>query len=946
MASRRADPAVTYARSVVGKRRTAGPYVHAACARFLSDLERDDIWYDREAADRISGFFRDVLVLKDGQFDGRPFALDAFQEFILRNLFGWKRCAKEDDPDDRSTWRRRFRRAYIEIGKGNGKALSVDTPIPTPDGWRVMGALRPGDRVFDERGKPTEIVAVSEEWLSERCYEVEMDCGDVIVADADHLWRTEARKSYLPTHGESVRTDWRHAVRTTREIAETWEGVVAGTANHSIPVAPALEYPRRGLATGHRVSPYVLGVWLGDGDSDAGRITQHARDWQVIEECEREGAAVGSVAPQKGKPSVLRVRLEGLHVALRAEGLLGAKRIPDGYMTAPTADRLALLQGLLDTDGYIPAPRRKGTPRVELCLSNRPLAEQALELVRSLGMKATCRPRRVTIPALGYEGQAWRVTFNPGAMPVFRLRRKRDRQRGLSVSGHRAISRDHRIVRCEARAGARVKCIQVAAESGMFLAGRAMIPTHNSPMLAGIGLYCLLADGEAGAQVYAAAATKDQAKVVFDDAVHMARARDLFGGRLVLSGRNPVWQITHPEKNGKFIPLSKDTGRTGSGLRPSCALIDELHEHPNRDILDMLERGFKFRRQPFLIMATNSGTDRNSVCYQEHDHARRVATRMVEDDDTFSFICGLGESDDPIKNRKCWVKANPLLDKVITRDLLSRAVKQARDIPAARNRIMRLHFCVWTDAEAAWINHHVWMACEDETLDEERYYGRKYWAGLDLSATTDLTAYVRFYEDGFDDHGRRKYAVFTRAYMPADKLHERAREDRVPYELWVERGDLTLCPGSRIRYDQVAEDVIRDAERGGLECMAYDKWLYNLFKDALMERGAYLPEAEHPQGYLKRRDSELWMPGSIDEFETMIREKRLRIKPSHAMRSAVASATFLETPVGLRKFAKNKATARIDCAVAAAMAAGAAAAGPVNKLAAYYETERAITGSA
>ncbi len=153
-------------------------------------------------------------------------------------------------------------------------------------------------------------------------------------------------------------------------------------------------------------------------------------------------------------------------------------------------------------------------------------------------------------------------------------------------------------------------------------------------------------DGEPGAEIYAAAAKKEQAQVLFRDAVSMVEQSPQLAERISRSGENPVWQLTYRSRKKRsdkrfFKPISSDKAQ--SGPRPSCALCDEVHEHPNRDTIDMLERGFKFREQPLLVMATNSGSDRQSVCWEEHKHAVEVAAGIVQDDTTFAFVCSLDE---------------------------------------------------------------------------------------------------------------------------------------------------------------------------------------------------------------------------------------------------------------------------------------------------------------
>lgn len=446
----------------------------------------------------------------------------------------------------------------------------------------------------------------------------------------------------------------------------------------------------------------------------------------------------------------------------------------------------------------------------------------------------------------------------------------------------------------------------------------------KSPLAGGIGLYGLVADGEPGAQVFAAAAKMDQARILFNDAVAMVRQSPELERRLTPTGINPVNNLAWMERGSFFRPVGRDTGKTGSGMRPHFVLVDELHEHPNRDTLEMLERGFKFRRNPLVFMITNSGSDRNSVCWEEHEHAVKVAHGEVEDDTTFSYVCALDDGDDPLDDPGCWVKANPLLGVTITESYLADVAAQAKAIPGKANGIRRLHFCQWTDAETAWISRELWEACEDPAMTLEDFDGQECWFGLDLGATKDMTARVQVFRDGEAEDGQPKFAMFAHGYTPADTLLAREREDKAPYSVWVDQGHLTATPGKLVRFDHVAADLVDAAQRFNVAAVAYDRWLIRNFETTLDEMGVTLPLMEHPQGTNRRKDSPLWMPESINAFEALLLERRIRIAVNPALRSAVAASTFWTSPAGLRRFEKQRATARIDLAVAGAMAVGAA----------------------
>jgi hypothetical protein len=202
----------------------------------------------------------------------------------------------------------------------------------------------------------------------------------------------------------------------------------------------------------------------------------------------------------------------------------------------------------------------------------------------------------------------------------------------------------------------------------------------KSPFAGGVGLYGLTADGEAGAQIYAAAAKKDQAQILFQDACKMVRQAPALNERLKFSGGlGKEFNVAHHKSQSFFRPISKEAGKTGSGPRPHFALCDEVHEHPDRSIMEMLQRGFKFRQNPLLLMITNSGSDRNSVCWEERERAVKVVagTQTPDEDFTFvgeawegsdsvfAYICGLDKDDDPMTDPSCWVKANPLLGTIL-----------------------------------------------------------------------------------------------------------------------------------------------------------------------------------------------------------------------------------------------------------------------------------------
>lgn len=483
----------------------------------------------------------------------------------------------------------------------------------------------------------------------------------------------------------------------------------------------------------------------------------------------------------------------------------------------------------------------------------------------------------------------------------------------------------------------------------------------KSPLAGGIGLYGLTADGEAGAEIYSAGATKQQAEILFRDAVKMVRQSPALDSRLDMSGGpGREINIAYLRKSSFFRPVSRETKKTGSGPRPHFALVDELHEHPDGGVLEILERGFKFRRQPLLLMITNSGSDRTSVCFIEHEQAVRVAAgnREAKDEDahylgevlsregdaTFSYVCGLDAGDDPLEDPSCWVKANPLMGVTITEDYLAGVVSQGKDIPAKLNNILRLHFCVWTEAETAWMTRAVLEPCLVK-FDPVEHHDKPVWMGCDLSQNKDITALGYCVKTGVvvegDHKGKPTFDAWIEAWTPGDTVKARQDRDKAPYDIWIKDKFLNAPNGASISYTQVAQAIAEATHEFDVKCLAYDRYAFKRGLEPECDKlGISIEFVEHPQGGVKKgapneamkeaakaanRDAEgLWMPMSVRQLEELLLEKRIRLRMNPVLVSAIMSAVTDKDRWGNYWLAKERATQKIDCAIALAMAVGAA----------------------
>jgi len=466
----------------------------------------------------------------------------------------------------------------------------------------------------------------------------------------------------------------------------------------------------------------------------------------------------------------------------------------------------------------------------------------------------------------------------------------------------------------------------------------------KSPLAAGIGLYGLVADGEQRAEVYAAATKKDQAQVLFRDAVSMVNMSPALFSRLEQSGRNEkVWNLFYPNTNSFFRPISSDEGQ--SGPRPHIGLLDEVHEHKTASAVNLMRAGTKFRRRAMIVMITNSGSDKNTVCGQYHDLGVRVCAGQEDNDNLFAFICSLDEGDDPFKDESCWPKVNPSLDFILEgqtdgipgRKYLREQVQEARGLPAKEAVVRRLNFCEWTQADSPWISWDVWSQAE-ERVPMRVLRNRPAVAGLDLSSTTDLTSFVLlFYPTAADPHWR----LLPYFWIPDHQLEERERRDKVPYSVWIKDKHLETTPGRAISKLHVLRRLQTICDYFEVLRIAYDRWRIEDLCELMSEHSITLPEmVGFGQGFkdmgpavdeFERRLLGLPTEGEVidldpDDYQLLASEapevETLRHDGNPVLTWNAGNAVTVSDPAGNRKVDKAKAIGRIDGIVAALMATG------------------------
>ena len=361
---------------------------------------------------------------------------------------------------------------------GVGKALALNTPIPTPTGWTTMGDIKVGDKVLGLDGKPTTVTFVTDTMYNHPCYNVTFSDGETIVADADHRWLTETRASRKASNAEKkyahtsphARKQRQHypSVVTTKQIAKTVR-TKDGRANHTLPDVKPIQLPKQNLP----INPYLLGYWLGDGTSTANQITTWKEDANHVTQRITD---TGYHYTTQEDHNCLRITFSKAPIGsrngstmtdLRNLNLIKNKHIPSIYLRASIEQRAQLLQGLLDSDGYV---SKAGT--VQYCTVDEQLAHGVLELARTLGIRPTMTTKTVKGRDEAHS-TAYLIngTFTRNHLT---LPRKRNRVPEKRRNLHRLI------IDCTPTESVPVRCIQVDNHDHMYLAGTTMVPTHNT----------------------------------------------------------------------------------------------------------------------------------------------------------------------------------------------------------------------------------------------------------------------------------------------------------------------------------------------------------------------------------------------------------------------------------------------------------------------------------
>lgn len=335
----------------------------------------------------------------------------------------------------------------------------------------------------------------------------------------------------------------------------------------------------------------------------------------------------------------------------------------------------------------------------------------------------------------------------------------------------------------------------------------------KSTLLSGIGLFCLCADHEPGAEVYSFATTREQAKIVFGDAQTMAR------GNRALQEAYGLEVTAHalyvPATNSTFQAKSAE-GSTLDGLNTHLAIIDELHAHKKRDVFDVVETSLGKRRNSLMVSITTAGVDRTGICYEQRTLVTKILSGSLQDESYFGIIYTL-DPDDDWKSDEALAKANPNWGVSVRPEVIRALQAKAIATPSAENNFKTKHLDVWCNADVGWMDMKAWDACADESLDESDFDGKPCWLGLDLASTSDMTAKVKIFQRKID--GSSHYYLFGDYWLPRTAIERGVNSQ---YQGWEYLGYLHVCEGPVTDFAEIRDSILEDCGRYSVQSVAYD----------------------------------------------------------------------------------------------------------------------------
>ena len=431
------------------------------------------------------------------------------------------------------------------------------------------------------------------------------------------------------------------------------------------------------------------------------------------------------------------------------------------------------------------------------------------------------------------------------------------------------------------------------------------IPKKNgkSELAAAIALLMTCGDNEWGAEVYGCASDRQQASIVFDVAVEMVEQCPALKKRIkpVMSMKRLVYKPTN-----SFYQVLSAEAYTKHGLNVHSVIFDELHAQPNRELFDVMTKGSgDARLQPLFFLITTAGTDRNSICFEQHQKAIDIIEGRRIDKTFYPVIYGIEDNDD-WGDEKNWYKANPSLGHTIDIEKVRNAYNSAKENPAEENIFRQLRLNQWVKQSTRWMQMNKWDEC-DFNIDIDSLRGRECYGGLDLSSTTDITAFVLVFPPR---NSEENYIVLPYFWIPEDNLKLRVRRDHVPYDVWEKQGFIKTTEGNVVHYGFIEKFIESLGERFNIREIAFDRWGAVQMVQNL--EGMGFTVVPFGQGFKN-------MSPPTKELMKLTLEQKIAHGGHPVLRWMMDNIYIRNDPAGNIKADKEKSTEKIDGAIATIM---------------------------
>lgn len=426
----------------------------------------------------------------------------------------------------------------------------------------------------------------------------------------------------------------------------------------------------------------------------------------------------------------------------------------------------------------------------------------------------------------------------------------------------------------------------------------------KSELAAAVALYLLCADFEPGAEVYGCAADRNQAQIVFDVALQMVKRCPALEKKMSI--RPSQKEMEYLPTGSKYKALSADVANK-HGFNIHGVIFDEFHTQPNRKLFDVMTKGSgDARMQPLYFLITTAGNDVNSICYEQHQKAKDILEGRKHDATFYPVIFGADEDED-WTDPKVWKKANPSLGITVGIDKVETACEQAKQNPAEENAFRQLRLNQWVKQSVRWIPMDKWDACAF-AINEDALEGRVCYGGLDLSSTTDITAFVLVFPPQDEED---KYSILPYFWVPEDTLELRVKRDHVMYDLWEKQGFIQTTEGNVIHYGFIEKFIEELGNHFNIREIAFDRWGAVQMVQNL--EGMGFTVVPFGQGF---KD----MSPPTKELMKLTLEEKIAHGGHPVLRWMMDNIYVRTDPAGNIKADKEKSTEKIDGAIATIMA--------------------------